>query len=275
MHSLLRATANEAYSVARCVIAYPQGLINAGLRTGTPSGDQSLDTPVLLVHGYGHNSSAWLMLRKALKRAGFTSIHTLNYNPLTHDVPQIARQLSDRVELIRGLTGSDKVNIVGHSLGGIVTRWYVQEMDGDGKVNTAITLASPHKGTLAAFAPLGRTAREIRPNSWVMRRLNGAILPTHVRWVAFYGDTDALVQPISSGRIDVPALNARNVLIPAMGHMGMLLSGAVVNQVVEELLRPPEPAASLPLFQRALRIKRASAAPTRAAGASLRRQETG
>ena len=275
MHPFVRATANEAYSVARCIVNYPQGFINAGLRTGTPSGDQSLDTPVLLIHGYGHNSSAWLMLRKALKRAGFTSIHTMNYNPLAHDVPEIARQLSDRVEMIRGLTGSDKVNIVGHSLGGVVTRWYVQEMDGDLKVNTAITLASPHKGTLAAHLPLGRTAREIRPQSWVMRRLNGAVLPTHVRWVAFYGDSDALVQPIRSGRIDVPALNARNVLIPAMGHMGMLLSVDVVNQVVEDLLRPPAPAASLPLFQRSLRLKRASKAPRQAAVASRRRQGIG
>ena len=274
MHSFVRATANEVGSVARCVLAYPQGFLNAGVRTGTPSGDQSLDMPVLLVHGYGHNSSAWFMLRKALKRAGFTSIHTMNYNPLTHDVPQIARQLSDRVELIRGLTGAEKVNIVGHSLGGIVTRWYVQELDGDLKVNTAITLASPHKGTIpAALLPLGRTAREIRPQSWVMRRLNRNVLPTHVRWVAFYGDSDALVQPIGSGRIDVPALNARNVLIPAMGHMGMLLSGDVVNQVTEELLRPPTSAAELPLFERAL--KRASTAPTRATGAFRRRREIG
>jgi pimeloyl-ACP methyl ester carboxylesterase len=275
MNSLLRATANEAYSVARCVVAYPQGFLHAGLRTGTPSGDQSLDTPVLLVHGYGHNSSAWLMLRMALRRAGFTSIHTMNYNPLINDIPRIAEQLSDRVEMIRGLTGADKVNLVGHSLGGLVSRWYVQEMDGDHKVNTAITLSSPHKGTIAAFVPPGKTARECRPNSWVIRRLNERALPTNVRWVAFYGDTDALVQPISSGRIDVPALNARNVLIPAMGHMGMLLSGDVVNQVVEELLRPPAPAASLPLFARSLRLKRASEAPKPAAAASRRRQGIG
>jgi pimeloyl-ACP methyl ester carboxylesterase len=275
MHPFLRATAKEASSLARCVVAYPQGFLNAGVRTGTPSGDQSLDTPVLLVHGYGHNSSAWLMLRKALKRAGFTSIHTMNYNPLVNDIPRIAEKLSDRVEMIRGLTGADKVNLVGHSLGGLVSRWYVQEMDGDLKVNTAITLSSPHKGTMAAFVPGGRTAKECRPGSWVIRRLNERALPTNVRWVAFYGDADALIQPMHAGRIDVPALNARNVLIPAMGHMGMLLDGNVVNQVVEELLRPPAPAASLPLFQRAMRLRRASAAPTPAADASRRRQGIG
>ncbi|HVV36057.1 MAG TPA: alpha/beta fold hydrolase [Acidimicrobiales bacterium] len=270
---MLRATANEAYSVARCIVAYPQGFRSAGMRTGKPSGDQSLDTPVLLVHGYGHNSSAWFMLRKALKTAGFTSIHTMNYNPLVHDIPRIAEKLSDRVEMIRGLTGADTVNLVGHSLGGLVSRWYVQEMDGDLKVNTAITLASPHKGTIAAFVPPGRTARECRPNSWVIRRLNERALPTNVRWVAFYGDTDALIQPMHAGRIDAPALNARNVLVPAMGHMGMLLSAGVVDQIVEELLRPPAPAASLPLFERSL--KRASAVPTRGEVVSLRRQGSG
>ncbi|MEY2468053.1 MAG: hypothetical protein QOF21_751 [Actinomycetota bacterium] len=268
MQHLLRATVNEAISLARCVVAYPQGFRNAGLRTGKPSGDQSLDTPVLLVHGYGHNSSAWFMLRKALRRAGFTSVHTMNYNPLLHDIPEIAEKLSNRVEMIRGLTGADKVNLVGHSLGGVVSRWYVQEMDGDLKVNTAITLSSPHKGTIAAWAPPGRTARECRPRSSILRRLNDRALPTQVRWVAFYGDTDMLVQPTHFGRIDVPALNARNVLVPGMGHMGMLLDGDVVNQVVEELLRPPIAAADLPLFQQ--RLKRSSAEPTPAEDASLR-----
>lgn len=275
MGSLIRTTMNEAYSLARCVLAYPQGFLNAGHHMGDPSGDQSLDTPILLVHGYGHNSSAWFMLRKALRRAGFTSVHTMNYNPLIHDVPEIARKLSDHVEMIRGVLGVDKVNIVGHSLGGLVTRWYVQEMDGDLKVNTAITLASPHKGTLAALVPPGRTARECRPRSWVVRRLNQRALPTNVRWVAFYGDSDALIQPMRAGRIDVPALAARNVLIPGMGHMGMLLSGDVVNQVVEELLRPPAPALSLPLFQRSERLRRASKVPRPAAGASPQHQEIG
>lgn len=269
MQSLVRATVHEALSLARCVVAYPQGFLQAGLRTGTPCGNARLDTPVLLVHGFGHNSSAWLMLRRALRRSGFTSIHTMNYNPLRHDVPELAQKLSDRIELIRELTGAAKVHIVGHSLGGVITRWLVQELGGEAVVDTAITLSSPHAGTVAAFAGPGRTARELRPNSWLLRRLNHDVVPTDVRWVAFYGDADALVQPLRSGRIDAPALNARNVLVPGMGHMGMLLDGSVVDQVVNELMFPPAPASSLPLFAQS--AKRASAAPRRVATASLRR----
>jgi pimeloyl-ACP methyl ester carboxylesterase len=140
----------------------------------------------------------------------------------------------------------------------------VQEGGGDQTVNTAITLSSPHSGTVAAFAGPGRTARELRPGSWVMRRLNHTAVPSDVRWVAFYGDSDALVQPTRSGRIEAPALNARNVLIPAMGHMGMLLSGDVVNQVIDELLNPPDAATSLPMFARWSKKSRVGA-PARAA----------
>lgn len=259
MQSLIRATVHEAVSVARCALAYPQGVLEMATRTGTPCGDVNRDAPVVLVHGYGHNASAWLMLKSALKRAGFTSIHTMNYNPWTHDVPKLAEKLSDKVEVIRELTGADKVNLVGHSLGGIVCRWYVQEMGGDKTVSTAITLASPHAGTIAAFAGPGRTARELRPNSWVMRRLTYFAKPTDVRWVAFYGDSDALIQPMRSGSLDAPALNARNVLMPGMGHLGMLLDAEVVGQVVDELLHPPLPASALPLFKRA--AERAASGP--------------
>jgi pimeloyl-ACP methyl ester carboxylesterase len=264
MRSIVRATVREAVSVARCAVAYPQGMLGVSLRTGTPCGDENRDHPVVLVHGYGHNASAWMMLKAALHRNGFTSVHTMNYNPWFDDVPKIAAKLAARVEMVRELTGADKVHIVGHSLGGIVARWYVQEDGGDLTVSTVITLASPHSGTIAAFAGPGRTARELRPGSWVMRRLNQNATPSDVRWVAFYGDSDALVQPTRSGRIEVPALNARNVLIPAMGHLAMLMSGDVVNQVIDELLNPPAAATSLPMFARWSRKARVGA-PARAA----------
>jgi hypothetical protein len=92
-----------------------------------------------------------------------------------------------------------------------------------------------------------------------MRRLNEHAIPSDVRWVAFYGDSDALIQPIRSGRIEVPALNARNMLIPGLGHLGMLMSGEVVNQVIDELLNPPAPATSLPMFARWSQKARAGA----------------
>lgn len=226
----------EAVSTARCVINYPRGLLDAALTTGPPSGQPHLDTPVLLAHGYGHNRSGWFFVDRALRQAGFTSVHSFNYNPLRHDVPEIAGQLADRVELIRAVTGAERVHVVGHSLGGIVLRWYVQELGGDATVGTAITVASPHRGTYAAHAWFGRTARELQPGSWVVRRLAEGARPSPVRWVAFYSNLDGLVLPASSAKLTEPALAATNVLVKDTGHLAVLLAPGVASAITEHLL---------------------------------------
>ena len=90
--------AREAVSAARCAALYPLGLAEAALGTGTARGDRTHDTPVLLVHGYGHNRSGWFLLDRTLRQAGFTSVHTMNYVAWGREgVPQLARRLADRV----------------------------------------------------------------------------------------------------------------------------------------------------------------------------------
>jgi pimeloyl-ACP methyl ester carboxylesterase len=219
------------------VARYPFGLLEAALRSGAPSGDANLDTPVLLVHGFGHNRSGWMVLERALRRAGFTSIHTWNHNPLRYDVPRLAERLAKRVDLIRTLTGAERVHVVGHSLGGILLRWYVQELGGTNSVATAITVASPHEGTqLARMARGNTTMAQLAPGSWLMRRLRRGAAPGPVRWIAYYSNLDLLVQPASSAMLRPPALRATNVLAKDEGHLSILLSPLVVSSIVDQLL---------------------------------------
>src|SRR5688500_185221 len=94
--------AREAMAAARCAVPYPLGLLEAALTTGERRGDDVHDTPVLLVHGYGHNRSGWFLLDRALRRAGFTSVHTMNYVAWGRaGVPELAARLAARVEAIR------------------------------------------------------------------------------------------------------------------------------------------------------------------------------
>jgi len=229
----------EALATARCVALYPLGLLETAVTTGTPSGDLTRDTPVLLVHGYGHNRSGWFLLQHALRRSGFTSIHTMNYVAWGRDgVPALARQLAARVEEVRRTTGSDRIHVVGHSLGGILLRWYVQELGGDRYVGTAITVASPHEGTVAALAGFGPAARDLRPGSRVIRRLASGATASDVRWVALYSNLDLVVQPAVSARLRPAPLGAENVLVKDHGHLGMMTSPAVVRTIVERLAAP-------------------------------------
>ena len=238
--------AREAVSLAQCVARYPLGLFDGTIRTGRPSGTPAHDTPVLLVHGFGHNRSGWFVLEQHLRRAGFTSVHTWNYDPFRNDVPELAEMLSDRVNLLRGLTGAERVHVVGHSLGGVLLRWYVQELGGDAAVDAAFTVASPHRGTrLATFVPgrRGRVASELAPGSWVMRKLERGARRTNVRWTAFYSNLDFFVQPSSSAMITEPALRATNILVKDMGHLSIMLSSEVARSIVATLGAPAEAAA--------------------------------
>jgi pimeloyl-ACP methyl ester carboxylesterase len=127
------------------------------------------------------------------------------------------------------------VHLVGHSLGGIIARWYVQERGGDAAVDTAITVASPHQGTLAALLPFGRTAQQLRPGSWVLRRLAQTAQPSAVRWFAYYSNIDVLVQPGRSAMITAPALGATNLLVKDHGHLSILLSPRLARSIVCQL----------------------------------------
>jgi pimeloyl-ACP methyl ester carboxylesterase len=229
--------AREAMSAARCAALYPLGLAEAALSTGRPRGDATHDTPVLLVHGYGHNRSGWFLLDKTLRNAGFSSVHTMNYVAFGREgVPELAQRLSDRVAEIRRATGAAKVHVVGHSMGGVLLRWYVQELGGHRFVDTAVTIASPHEGTLAAKLGVGAGARDMRPGSKVMRRLAASVHRARgVRWIAFYSNLDVLIQPAPSAMLTHPAFKATNILVKDQGHLTIMMAPMVAKSVVAQL----------------------------------------
>lgn len=230
-----RSVAGEASATLRCALHYPLGLAERALTTGHPSGQTAHDTPVLLVHGYAHNQSGWWVLDRHLRAAGFTSVHRLNYLPLGTGVPALARRLARRVEEVKRLTGAPRVHVVAHSLGGILLRWYVQELGGDRSVATAITLGSPHEGTVAAYLWPERTAVHLRPGSQVIDRLAAGARPSPVRWVAFYSDADLLIRPTSAARLRAPGLAATNIKVRGLGHLSLLLSPKVLRAVTAQL----------------------------------------
>lgn len=224
-----------------------------GIRPGTPSWHAPLDeqslqarnnldldpdlaaTPVLLVHGYIHNRSAFLAMSRQLKRAGFRYVDGVNYNALTDGIPEAAARLGAEVERVLDATGADRVMIVGHSMGGIVARYYIQELGGEDTVDTVITLGSPHEGTYASYVGLGTATAQLRPNSALLQRLRTSARPGPVRWIAFWSDLDVLVAPIGNAKLEHPALNAHNVRVRNTGHLSLLASGSVLRDVLAHL----------------------------------------
>jgi pimeloyl-ACP methyl ester carboxylesterase len=188
-------------------------------------------TPILLVHGLVDNRSIFTLLRRALRRRGFGRVITLNYSPLTQDIRGVAARLEALVERTCEETGYERVHVIGHSLGGIVARYYVQRMGGDRRVHTLCTLGSPHAGTHAAKLWPGGVVRQLRPGSELMQELAAPAAGCRTRFVAFWSDLDQLIVPQRAAALDHPDLAARNVPLRGVGHMSLPISGQVVHEI--------------------------------------------
>ncbi len=202
-------------------------------------------TPILLVHGLVDNRSVFTVLRRALRRRGFGRVLTLNYSPFTSDVRTAAAQLAALVEKTCEATGHERVHFVGHSLGGVVARYYVQVMGGDARVHTLCTLGSPHSGTWAAHLLPSRLVRQLRPGSALLAQLAAPAPGCRTRFVAFWSDLDQLIVPTSSARVDHPDLAARNVLVRGVGHMSLPIDGRVVHTIATLLANLDEDGTTL------------------------------
>lgn len=198
-------------------------------------------TPIVLVHGWVDNRSIFTLLRRQLQRRGFGRVVTMNYNVLTCDVHRAAGRLASLVEDLCAETGHDRVHVVGHSMGGLVARYYVQCLGGDDRVHTLVTLGTPHAGTRAARLFVGRALSQLRPGSRLMQELAEPAPGCRTRFVAYWSDVDHLVVPKESGRLDHPDLDARDVLVRGVGHNSLPIDGRVVHEIATTFARLENP----------------------------------
>lgn len=204
------------------------------------SGPAGSQPPVLLVHGFVDNRSAFALLRRSLQRNGWTQVQAVNYSPLTFDVRTAAAVLGTHIERICEETGERRVDIVAHSLGGLIARYYVQRLGGDTRVRTLVTLGTPHCGTRAVPAltphPL---ARQMRPGSPVLEELAAPARRCRTRFVAFWSDLDQLMIPVEAARLEHRDLWVKNIKVTGIGHLALPVNGTVAAEIRRELARGP------------------------------------
>lgn len=247
----LRGVAKEAAWLATHVAMYPFGLMEDKYRhaearhnldnlppvqRGLIIGDvEAAGTPIILVHGIIDNHTVFAFLRRALNRRGFGRVITLNYSPLSDDIPRVARRLKSLVEKVRRETGYERVHVIGHSMGGVVARYYIQRLGGDQRVHTLVTLGSPHGGTMPAYLVPHSVVKQMRPDSAIVQELDEPAPGCRTRMVAIWSDLDQMIIPKRNARIVHPDLNARNVFVRGIGHMSFPVDGRVVHEICTTL----------------------------------------
>ncbi|MEW2522117.1 esterase/lipase family protein [Actinacidiphila alni] len=111
--------------------------------------------PVVLVHGtLGNGTDNWLVFAPYLVQRGYC-VFSFDYGMLPGEslfgglgpITDSAQQLSDFTDRVLAATGASKVDMVGHSQGGMMPRYYLRFLGGAAKVNALVGLAPDSHGT--------------------------------------------------------------------------------------------------------------------------------
>ncbi|AOP50227.1 esterase/lipase family protein [Streptomyces lydicus] len=247
---LLRSTVTELAVLAGHLLLYPTGISQErplppaveAPRPGAAGPPSPLPTegrsrpPVLLLHGFIDNRSVFVLLRRSLLRHGWRHVEALNYSPLTCDLRKAAELLGRHVEEVCRRTGHRRLDLVGHSLGGLIARYYVQRLGGDARVRTVVTLGTPHSGTrVAPLMSAHPIVRQMRPDSEVIAELSLPAPNCRTQFVAFWSEEDQVMVPARTARIDHPDLITYNVHVAGVGHLALPVNGAVAAGIREAL----------------------------------------
>jgi triacylglycerol lipase len=229
--------ANEAAMMMSTVAMAPVRMLGGSYDTASSSLTVKALTapttrPVLLVHGFAGTKSSWALVANALKARG-VAVEAMSYPPLGTSVQQLAERLVAEVERILMATGTDKVHLVGHSLGGVVIAQAIADSRLTGRIDTVITLGSPFGGSpWAGVLPFLEIVRELRAGSPVLRRLASAPLPDGIRWLSLTAALDIIVPGVRA----VPSHpQAETITFEGVGHLGMLVSRQVIGCIAAEL----------------------------------------
>ncbi|WP_025617947.1 lipase family alpha/beta hydrolase [Salinispora cortesiana] len=213
------------------------------------------DNPVIIVGGLSGFAFAYEPLAARLDADGFRpfiyELPGLGFG----DIPTSARAFADYVDQVRATTGAARVDLVGHSEGGLVARYYLKRLGGTGAVGRYVSLGSPQYGTyvanIIAFLGLGSCAgvvacQQMTIGSDFLADLNaGDDTPGSVSYTTIRSWQDQLVRPVGNAAL---ADGASNVLIQSwcplrlVGHLGLVLDGTtytVIRQALrDESIRP-------------------------------------
>jgi pimeloyl-ACP methyl ester carboxylesterase len=221
---LLRATLAEWGMAALVSAARPVGFLPLpGARKHGPR-------PIIVLHGFAMNRANFLPLAFRLARAGLGPIYGFEYWTLGRTAAA-ARQLSWFVDQVQATTRAEQVDVIGHSMGGVVGRYYVALLGGDGPVANLVTLGSPHAGTDVAAVGIGHPRKELTAGSKLLKRLSVAPAPQHTRMLTILSRADALVPAERQGELP----GADRLVYDDLGHVALLGSRRVAHEIAARL----------------------------------------
>lgn len=197
--------------------------------------------PVVFVHGYMQNRVDFLGLARALARRRIGPLFGFNY-PWFGSLESNAKRLERFVDRVCRETGSAAVDVVCHSMGGLVAIEMLRDEARAAplKVRRCVTIATPHAGVAWRGPMLGVGAARLRRGS--------KLLEAHARYaltlpvLSVFSSHDNIVHPKETSHL--AKRGGRDVEVEGLAHLSLLFAPAVAEHVASFLLEPARAAAA-------------------------------
>lgn len=206
-------------------------LLPLGFRRPRPQVERRREQRTLVfVHGLGANRSGFLPLQAYLRLHGHRRQLAFNYRS-SGSLERLAVQLKRAID---AGVGGGRIDLVAHSMGGLVARGYLQLLGGARRVDRLITLGTPHHGTHAANFIPSALVRQLLPGSPFLAHLNAQPAPEGLDATAIVAGRDLLIQPVASARGPF----GETVRFDDFGHLELLFRPEVFAEVALRLRAP-------------------------------------
>ncbi|MFI6684656.1 lipase family alpha/beta hydrolase [Streptomyces sp. NPDC050485] len=224
-----------AASLAPATAAHAQSAPSSGWNNYACKPSAAHPRPVVLVHGtFGNGTDNWLALAPYLVDREYC-VFSLDYGQLPGvplfdglgPIDKSAAQLATFVDRVLAATGAPKADLVGHSQGGMMPRWYLKFLGGAAKVNALVGIAPDNHGTtldgltqLLPYFPGAENlltlatpglADQMAGSAFLTRLNQGGDTVPGVHYTVIATKYDEVVTPYRSQFLDGPDVN--NVLI--------------------------------------------------------------
>lgn len=190
--------------------------------------------PVLLVHGINDTGAVFKKMAFYLRERGW-SVYTLDLLPNNGSelLEKLAQQIANFIDTT--FAPQQPLDIVGFSMGGIVSRYYIQRLGGIERIKRFITIASPHQGTVVAYGTWLAGAIQMRPQSKFLQDLNSDIqILKQLNFTSIWTPYDLMILPAKSSQMPL----GKEVILPVALHPWMLKDTQTLATVAEALAEP-------------------------------------
>ena len=194
---------------------------------------------IVFVHGLGGHRGNFVPMQTYFKWMGRSRSVSVGF-PDRSSIEAMAEHLKRTIEELardNQLAADNSIDIVAHSMGGIISRLALQDPAIAARVHSLVTLATPHHGTQLARYLDTTKIRALQPRSALLNELSSQLpwgsRPGMPRLLCFWTPQDLILLPPESAVVE----GARAICVPESTHLGFVLKPRVWEQIYH-LLTP-------------------------------------